>query len=444
MLGDSTPPPAPLLLESPWYGGDEDVPYEEYTSAAWAAAEHEHVWSRTWQWACREEHLPEPGDYYVYDVGDRSAVVVRGPDGTIRAFHNACLHRGTQLKQPASSGFSPKLRCPFHGWTWDLDGTLVGLPCEWDFPHVDAARFRLPTVRTGQWGGFVFVNFADDAPPLEEYVGVLPEHFAAWDLADRYVEVHIRKRLPANWKAAMAAFLEAYHILETHPQSIYTAGDANAQYDVFGEHVSRFVHTVGTTSPHVPEADRPSEEALLRMLLGARRPEQEVPPIPPGQRARDVYARHVQQVLGERYDNDFGHLSVTETIDSIEYFLFPNAFFFPGLQIPLCYRFRPDGPDPDRCVHEVLLLRPRPRSGMVPPPAEPVDLDVGDSYTTVPGMPVSLARVLDQDTSNLAAQTRGFKASTKRGQTLGSYQESRTRHLHATVRRYLADGRSRR
>ena len=62
------------------------------------------MWSRTWQWACRDEHIPEPGDYYVYDIGDRSAVIVRGPDGSVKAFHNACLHRGTQLKPPATSG----------------------------------------------------------------------------------------------------------------------------------------------------------------------------------------------------------------------------------------------------------------------------------------------------------------------------------------------------
>ena len=137
ILGDSTPPPAQLLVESYEFEGDADVPYEEFTSPSYAAAEHEHMWSRTWQWACREEHIPEPGDYYVYDVGDRSAIVVRGPDGTVRAFHNACLHRGTQLKPPATAGYSPKLRCPFHGWTWDLDGELIDLPCEWDFPHVD-------------------------------------------------------------------------------------------------------------------------------------------------------------------------------------------------------------------------------------------------------------------------------------------------------------------
>ena len=278
--------------------------------------------------------------------------------------------------------------------------------------------------------------------PLEEYLGVLPEHFANWDLADRYVEVHIRKRLPANWKASAEAFLEAYHILETHSQSIYTAGDANAQYDVFGDHVSRFIHTIGTTSPHVPPEKRPDEQGILNMLMARKNPGHEIPEIPEGQRARDVYARHMQAVLGEQYDNDFSHLSVTETIDSIEYFLFPNAFFFPGLQIPLCYRFRPDGPDPDRCIYEVLYLRPKPRSGPTPEPAEPFDLDVDDSYTTVPGLPTSLGQVLDQDTTNLAAQTRGFKASKKRGQTLGNYQEIRARHFQSTVRRYIAEGRA--
>ena len=440
ILGDSVPPPWPLLEESYEFRGDADVPFAEFTSRDQAAREQRHMWGRTWQWACREEHIPEPGDYYVYDIGDRSAVVVRGPDGSIRAFHNACLHRGTQLKQPASSGYSPKLRCPFHGWTWDLDGRLAEVPCRWDFPHVTDEQYELPRVCTGTWGGFVFVNFDTDAPPLEEYLGVLPAHFAEWDLADRYVEVHVRKRLPANWKASLEAFLEAYHILETHSQTIYTAGDANAQYDVFGDHVSRFVHTIATTSPHVPEQRRPDEQRLLDMLMGRRLADGDTPTLPPGERARDVYARHVQAALGEQYDIDTSHLSVSETIDSIEYFLFPNACFFPGLQIPLCYRFRPDGDDPDRCVYEILLLRPRPRSGEVPPPAEPVDLDVGDSYTTVPGLPTGLAMVLDQDTVNLAAQTRGFKASHKPGQTLGNYQEVRIRHLHDTVRRYITEG----
>ena len=88
----------------------------------------------------------------------------------------------------------------------------------------------------------------------------------------------------------------------------------------------------------------------------------------------------------------------------------------------------------------MLYLRPNPRSGQPPRPAVPVDLGVDDSYTTVPGLPISLAQVLDQDTSNLAAQTRGFKSSKKRGQTLGNYQEVRARHFQSLVRQYINEG----
>ncbi len=427
----------PLLEESYEFLGDDDIPFDEYTSADFARAEHDRMWSRVWQWACREEHIPEVGDYQVYDIGDRSALVVRTAPDRIRAFHNFCLHRGTQLKPPGSAGTARQLRCPFHGWTWSLDGQLAEVPCRWDFPHVRDEDFGLPEIRVDTWGGFVFVNFDPEAPPLHEYLGVLPEHFERWPLEDRYVELHVRKRLPANWKAAVEAFLEAYHVLETHPQGLRATGDANAQYDVFGENVSRFVHTIGYPSPHI-EDDRPSEDEILQSMMARKNPGEELPTIPDGLRARDVYAAHMQRVLGERYGHDFSHLTVSETIDSIEYFVFPNAFFFPGLQLPMVYRFRPDGHDTDHSVFDLLFLRPKPLDGKCPPPAVPYDLDVDDSYTSAPGMDPGLGGVYDQDTGNMAAQTRGFKGSVKTGQTLGNYQEVRARHLHLRVREYLA------
>ena len=372
--------------------------------------------------------------------GDRA----RTRTATIKAFHNACLHRGTQLKPPASVGYSPKLRCPFHGWTWTLDGELIDLPCEWDFPHVDAAEYPLPEIRTGRWGGFVFVNFDDDAPPLEEYLGVLPDHFANWDLADRYVEVHIRKRLPANWKASAEAFLEAYHILETHSQSIYTAGDANAQYDVFGD-------TRQPVHPHDRhdeparargEASRRSR-AFCNMLMARKNPGQEVPSIPEGERARDVYARHMQTC------------SVSSTTTTSATCRWPRRSIRSSTSSsrtrsssPAC-RSRcatdsdPTAPTPTaastRCCtcgrsHAPARCRRRPNRS------------TSTSTTATPRCPGSRRRsamVLDQDTANLAAQTRGFKASKKRGQTLGNYQEVRARHFQSTVRRYVAEGQQR-
>ncbi len=440
ITSDSVPAGYPLTESAPLYLGSEDLPFSEYTSAAHFDDEFAHVWSRTWQWACREEHIAEPGDYYVYDIGDRSALIVRGDDNKIRAFYNACLHRGTQLKPPGSCGFSTQIRCPFHGWTWSCDGDLLNIPSDWDFSHVDQASASLPEIRVESWGGFVFVNWDSNASSLHEYLGVLPDHFAGWDLDDKFVEVHVRKRLPANWKASMEAFLEAYHIVETHAQSLPTAGDANAQYDVFDKHVSRFIHTAATPSPHIPVDQRLSDQAIIDTLMGRKNPGAAVPSVGANETARDVYARWMQTVMGERYDRDFSGLSVSETIDSIEYFVFPNAFFFPGLQYPMVYRFRPDGHDINHTIFDLLIMRPVPTSGPTPPPAEPFDLDVDDSYTTAPGIQQSLGAIYDQDTGNLAAQTRGFRASAKTGQTLANYQEIRTRHLHETIGRYIEEG----
>lgn len=434
LRGDRTGAPAILLDESYQFLGDDDVPFENYTSPDYLALEYERMWSRTWQWACREEHIPNVGDYYVYDIGHRSLIVTRTATG-IAAYNNFCLHRGTQLRPTASSGATKQFRCPFHGWTWTLDGQLDKVPCEWDFPHVRSEDFALPQVQVALWGGFVFVNFDPAAPPLEEYLGVLPEHFAQWDLADRYIELHIRKQLPCNWKAAAEAFLEGYHIFETHSQAAMVAGDANASYDIYGPHISRFVQTQAFPSPHIQP--QPSDDDVLDALFARKAPGMERPSRPEGWTARDVYAEFVQEAYSARYGRDFSNLTISETIDPIQYFVFPNAFVFPGLAIPMVYRFRPNGDDPHSCTFDLLFLRPKPLNAPAPLPPAPFDLSVDDSYATVPGFDDSLARIYDQDTSNLAAQTRGFRGSLKRAQTLGNYQEVRTRHLQQTVRRYI-------
>ena len=438
ILRDHFRAPDPLLEERYVFEGDFEIPFENYTSREYAQAEFDKLWGRTWQWACREEHIPVAGDYYVYDIGHRSALVVRSDDGTIKAYHNFCRHRGTQLKPSMTIGRSKQFRCPFHGWTWNLDGNLVDLPCRWDFPHVTDESAKLPEIRVETWGGWVFVNFDDNAAPLLDYLGPLVRHFEHWPLDDRYIESHARKILPANWKAAMEAFLEAYHVLETHSQAIAMTGDANAQYDILSDNITRFIHTVGFPSPHIPEAKRADDEQMVEMLF-RRIDSGERPELPEGWQPRDLYSEHLKQVLGEQYDRDFSHLSTSEVLDSIEYFVFPNVFFFPGLDKSMCYRFRPDAENPDRCVFDLLILRPKPASRPAPKPPAPHDLDIDDSYVDTPNLSRGLAMVYDQDTSNMKAQTKGFKGSPRGAQVLGNYQESRARHLHVMVERYLND-----
>ncbi|MBU6226942.1 MAG: aromatic ring-hydroxylating dioxygenase subunit alpha [Acidobacteria bacterium] len=435
---DETGAPPQMMTESYEYLGDEPIGYYRYTSKEFLELEFEKVWSKVWQWACREEHIPNVGDYYVYDIGHRSIIIVRGDDGVIRAMDNFCGHRGTQLKPSWDNGNANRFTCRFHGWAWSTSGNIASVPCRWDFPGHSDDDLKLPSIQVDMWGGFVWVNFDKNAAPLREYLGVMPEHFTGnWDLSDRYLELHLRKRLPANWKASMGAFLEAYHVYKTHPEGLRATGDANAQYDVFGENVSRFMHTSGTQSPHIER--KQTEQEILNFVLRRRygNPD-DVPKVPEGKTARDVYYKIVQDELKQRFNHDFSRFKVAETLDSIEYFVFPNAFFFPGAARPMVYRFLPHPTDPDECIFELLFLRFAPDGQEPPAPARPYDLDVQESYMSAPGMEKGLGFVYDQDTDNLAAQQRGFKGSLKGGEILGNYQEVRVRHVHKVIDKYLA------
>jgi len=406
--------------------GDEDLPYSRYTSQEFYDYEMKHMWSKTWQWACRVEHIPNAGDYSVYDVGPYSAFVVRGADMKIRAFVNSCPHRGMQFADAGSSGSGKQfIRCPFHGMSWDLEGALKEIPCRWDFPHVKDEEFGLMELPCDTWAGFVFVNFDRDAGPLADFLEVLPEHFQNWGLEDRYVAIHTAKVLPGNWKMCMEAFMEAYHVLATHRGSRKDAGAgwANAQYDIFGKNVTRFIHG--------PTGQEGQSEAEIFAAFGQKEED-----LQPGMTAREQLADGLRASEGKALGVDLSNTPASIMLDSIEYHLFPNACFFPGIRIPLVYRFRPLGLD--RCLHEILIMTPVPDSGERPPPAPVTHLDMGTSYTTVDGF--FLGQVLDEDTENFHRQWAGIKASFKDGATLGNYQEARIRRFHQTLLEYVGAG----
>ena len=123
--------------------GNAPIDTSRYLSRAFYALEKQRLWPRVWQALCRETELAEPGDYYVQDIADVSVLLVRTREGALRAFPNACLHRGRQLKGGGAGGFgkSADLTCPFHGFSWELDGRFRGAPCQWDFPHIRPGDF---------------------------------------------------------------------------------------------------------------------------------------------------------------------------------------------------------------------------------------------------------------------------------------------------------------
>ena len=194
---------------------------DRYVSQAFFDREAQHLWPRVWQMACREEELPRAGDCIVYEVVGQSLLIVRTDTGTIKAFFNSCLHRGRKLL--TEDAHVAELRCPFHGFRWKLDGDNCGVPCRWDFEHLSDADLKLPEAQVGLWGGFVFINMDANAPPLHEYLGVLPGHFARWRLEDCYKAAHVGKIIDCNWKVAQEAFMESYHVIATHPQILSRA-----------------------------------------------------------------------------------------------------------------------------------------------------------------------------------------------------------------------------
>lgn len=433
---DAFPAPAVLRQESPPVGqSTADVSATRYFSRAWHDREVEKIWRKTWQMACRVEEIAQVGDQIVYDIVDDSLVVVRTAPDTIKAYVNSCLHRGTQLR--TGPGNAKSLRCPFHGWTWNLDGTLKLIPGQWDFPHVDKAQFCLPEAQVATWGGFVFINFDRDAEPFETYLEILPAHFDAFQLENRYKAAHVAKIMPCNWKLGMEAFIEAYHVPIAHPQVTSYYGDSNTQYDIWPDvrHVSRMLSVQGLASPGVRGVSEQQTVDDLRRdapFFGGR-------PIVvgEGETARGKLAERAREKISRSSGTDMSQLSDSESLDLIEYLLFPNMVPWGGQALPITYRFRPNGNDPDSHIMEIIFLFAKSPDGSHPPPAAMRMLGPEQNWADAPELG-SAAMVADQDTDNLRRIQKGLKTSRKPGVTLARYQESRIRHFHETLDAYLS------
>jgi phenylpropionate dioxygenase-like ring-hydroxylating dioxygenase large terminal subunit len=435
---DTRAVPEALRRESYVYLGSEDLPKYHYTSRPFHELEVERMWSRVWQIACREEELARPGDTLVYDLADSSVLLVRTDAGLIKAYYNSCLHRGTALR--SVDGNVRELRCPFHGFAWTLNGELSEIPEEWDFGHIDRERFVLPELRTATWAGFVFVNHDPEAESLSEYLEDLPDHFVAWPLEERYTGTHVTKVMNANWKVTLEAFLESFHTPFTHPQLV-ALGDVNTEYDIYPDrrHYSRAITPNGVPSPVAVNLDeRGTYEAYFGIRaksVGGDHLE-----LPDGLTAREFLADVLRHRLSDRTGVDLSHISDSEALDAIMYFVFPNVIIWPGYALPNVFRFRPNGNDVDSSIMDVLQLWPYPHDLPRPEPATTHTLGADEPWSSADELG-SLGPVLDQDTANMPKLQKGLKAGGKPGITLGNYQEGRIRHFHRTLDSYLAESR---
>ena len=408
---DTRPVPESLRDHSYELQGTADVSKSRYTDQAFADLEREYLWRETWQMACMEVDLAKAGDHVVYDVAGESLIVVRTGSGEIRAYHNACLHRGTKLR--VDSGRVASFRCPFHGWKWSLDGDLVELPAQWDFPHIkDHPDSALPEAAVATWQGFVFVNMSDDPVPFETYADKLIEHFDRdFDMSDRYRTLWVTKEVPANWKIAMEAFAEGYHVIATHPQILEFTADENSEYSIWPDspRTTRFVNGFGAQSPHLEAiSDQQVVDAYLQFASGARRGDADVSKIevPEGATSRHVVADVFRNGLESTYGADMSQKSDAELLDAVLYHLFPAFAPWAGIGQSLVYRWRP-GSTPDTSIMDVIRLAPLPTDGPAPEPAAQHVLTRDQSWKESTAM-AGLADVFEQDMSNLPRVQAGM------------------------------------
>ncbi|WP_144096038.1 aromatic ring-hydroxylating oxygenase subunit alpha [Croceicoccus sediminis] len=440
MKTDSRTPPASLTEESYAYRGSDPIPASRYTSEEFARLEREKMWPHVWQFAAREEDLPEPGDFVIYENVGRSFIVSRQDDGSVRAMHNVCLHRGRKLR--TEDGHAERFTCPFHAFTWGKNGSFNHAPCQWDFPHLADRNMDLPEAEVGRWGGYIFLREEKGGPSLEEYLAPLPEHFKRWRHEECVTVMRVAKEVAANWKVTMEAFMEAWHTVVTHPQLLPFTGDCNAAYWTWGDNVNANFTPFGVTSPHITEGK--GEQWIVDEFVkfngrSADNYEQNADPmaitVPEGMTARQALGAQMRELYTEQTGYDHEDATDAELLDGLVYNVFPNFAPWAGFMPNIVYRWFP-GKTPDTCVMEVRILA-RVKKGEPKPHGAPLKfLTIDQKWTEAPELGV-LADVFEQDMDNLPFVQEGLHCSKSGEVQLGNYQEIRIRHFHDTMMGYL-------
>ncbi|MDQ2865218.1 MAG: aromatic ring-hydroxylating dioxygenase subunit alpha [Candidatus Eremiobacteraeota bacterium] len=199
--------PGARTLESRWYVSPELF-----------ALERERIFSRQWICVGRLESIENPGDYFVANVGDESLIVTRDRDRRPRAYYNVCRHRGTRICESTAGHFSGSIQCPYHAWTYGLDGTLKTARNMAGVPGFASSDFPLHEASLATWEGFVFATIADEPVAFERAFEAVQTRFSRWNISELRTAKTIRYDLPVNWKLIFQNYSECYHCPLVHPQ----------------------------------------------------------------------------------------------------------------------------------------------------------------------------------------------------------------------------------
>jgi nitrite reductase/ring-hydroxylating ferredoxin subunit len=420
------------------------IPKERYVSQEFFDLEMEKLWPRVWQMACREEEVPKVGDFLEYVIGDQSILVTRSDPDTIRAFYNTCPHKGTRLATGVGNFATGEIRCRFHAWRFELDGTNKEVVDRFDFPEsMTDAEVCLGQIKVGRWGGFVFINMDPAAESLESFLGPLPALLAPYGFEKMRYRSYRTVIIPANWKSALDAFNEGYHVQGTHPQLLRWTDDTNMKYGALGKHnhmggQGEVKHEI-RPSPRLGlgPGDYDERELLAVMIdelggLFLKEERQKVldlkdKPLPEGKTAMDAYNDIRVQMLRNK-GMDLGDLSDEQLLMSDDVHFFPNVVgpIYPGSTT--LFRTRPNGLDPNTAIKDLWTLE-------WVSPDEEREMCERKFYPDWSAKDWGL--VTNQDYANMAHVTAGMKSRGCTGLRLNPRQEHNVIHMHEVIDEYL-------
>lgn len=444
---------------------DEDLaepltyPVEAFVCPEYAKAEYEQLWSRVWQMAGRLEDIPEPGMFLTYNIGDESIIVIRTGEDTLKAYYNVCPHRGRQLVNTPDNVNSVRGRrknfvCGFHGWTFDLEGNNTYILDQNDWKGaLTPERTCLSELKVDTWGGWIYINMDPDCEPLREFLGEagrILEHFEFEKMRYKWRQWAI---YPCNWKTAIEAFMEPYHVAGTHTQ-LLKYGEFYAYSKPYGLHgVSGFderdASAKNSQSSSVTRAGRKDQDpristyelirenyetvnnaAATETLVNAAK--RLVDELPEGTPANEVIAHLMKSAKADDAARGVIWPEIPPEVMSeagLAWSMFPNQTILQGVTFALCYRVRPYGDDPNKCIFESYAIERFPE-GEEPKPewvyAEPTAEKWGS--------------VLAQDFANMEWVQKGMKSRGFRGTLPNPHQEQKITNFHRHLSRYMGTG----
>jgi phenylpropionate dioxygenase-like ring-hydroxylating dioxygenase large terminal subunit len=420
--------------------GTKRVNPDRYISQDFMDNEWENVWTKTWLMACSSSDIKNLGDYFNFNIGKESIIVMRSSENSVSAFYNVCPHRGNKLFFD-DFGFVKDIGCRYHGWKFNLDGTNKLVTDSETYRHeVLCHDLDLTKVKVEEECGFIWVSMSNDVPPVREYLGDVAEHLDLYNVNNMNVIRHVHSDWAANWKTGLEAFYESYHLSYIHPQTQGMMEDYFMQMDTWDNGMNRMI------VPFVEPAKRQEGSNLINDSTNIMLNDVGIDPNTfegsPFEAKKAIQDK--KREFSKSFDLDYERFTNEQLTDSFVYGIFPNVQLGCHPEGVFVHKFLPHPTNPEIFTYDTSInYRSVDDSNYNVPGWFGLPEETNTNGQVRPeivryglGEKPDLGEVLEQDSELIPFVQEGVRSKGFRG-PLWSEQEIRLRHFHYELDKYL-------